>query len=309
MTSSLPPFPVDGPVLPEARQIGRTEVIDRLERRIVEQAGHQWLVGPRRTGKTSVAKAALDRLRSAGHIGLEVDVSARRLASAGDLAAELANLGRAAGVGGARAKARLAGGVLRRKESIEVAERVLAVLGADDAAAAVAATGALFGAAEEAAPDLEQVLAALAAHAAIADERVAVLLDEVHRLATLGADGAVANAARWGQDGLVFVLAGSEESAVEKLRTDGPLRSIGQELELPAIAAVDWMDGLRERFEQLGTAIDNAEIYAIIEATDGHPRRTMLVCSYVLDGAASGPADGEVVADAIRRATKDRSWD
>jgi hypothetical protein len=309
VANSLPPFPIDGPVLPEARQIGRTGVIDRLDRRIIDQAGHQWLIGPRRIGKTSVAKAALDRLRAAGHIGLEVDVSARRFTSAGDLATELAVLGRAAGVGGARAKAKLAGGLLRRKGTIKVAERVLAVLDAEDAAAAVAGIGSLFGAAEEQPPDLEQVLAALAAHAAIADERVAVLIDEVDRLAGLSATDAVANAARWGQDGLVLVLAGSEESAVEKLRTDGPMRAIGQELELPAIDASDWMTGLRERFEGVGVAIDNAEIYAVIDATDGHPRRTMLVCSYVLDGARGGAVDAELVADAVRRSKKDLSWD
>jgi hypothetical protein len=60
--------------MPEDRQIGRASSIGMLSARIGD-ATHQWLIGPRRIGKTSVAKAALARLRTTGAVALDVDMS------------------------------------------------------------------------------------------------------------------------------------------------------------------------------------------------------------------------------------------
>ncbi|MGH2878631.1 MAG: hypothetical protein ACRDK4_03355 [Solirubrobacteraceae bacterium] len=74
MSLQAPLFPIDQPVMPEDRQIGRALSIEMLSARI-GNATHQWLIGPRRIGKTSVAKAALARLRADGSVALDVDMS------------------------------------------------------------------------------------------------------------------------------------------------------------------------------------------------------------------------------------------
>jgi hypothetical protein len=111
---------------------------------------------------------------------------------------------------------------------------------------------------------------------------------------------------------IVFVFAGSEESAAAALRETGqPLASIGEEFELSEIAREDWMPGLRMRFDEAGVEIGENELTAILDASDCHPRRTMLVASRVRASAAKEPdgvATPTVVELAIGDAERDRSW-
>jgi hypothetical protein len=78
-------FPIDQPVMPEDRQIGRRPSIDALERRI-GGAVHQWLIGPRRIGKTSVAKAVVARLQTDHVVALDVDFSKLEISTSQGLA-------------------------------------------------------------------------------------------------------------------------------------------------------------------------------------------------------------------------------
>lgn len=251
-------FPIDQPVMPEGRQIGRLPSIERLEQKLASPT-HTWLIGERRIGKTSVAKAVLARSRAAGSVALEVDLSRPGLATA------------------------------------------------------LAAVSALLAGADDGAPGLDPTLGALGLHARATGRRVWLLLDEVHRLKRLeGAEETVAHWCRRPESPLVFLFAGSEQSAVRALREEArPLAAVGEEFELAEIAFEDWLVGLRARFAEAGVMIADAEIYAVLESSGGHPRRTMMIASRVNDSAASQPdrrADATLVELAITDARRDRSW-
>lgn len=91
-------FPIDQPVMPEGRQIGRRPTIERLGSKLASPT-HVWLLGERRIGKTSVAKAVLARSREAGSVALEVDLSRPDITSAQALAGDIARQAQAAGAG------------------------------------------------------------------------------------------------------------------------------------------------------------------------------------------------------------------
>src|SRR5438105_6808207 len=60
------------------RELGVDEIVDRDAEvaevvEAIEQGGKLFIVGPRRYGKTSILKAAEDRLRTAGAVGLQYD--------------------------------------------------------------------------------------------------------------------------------------------------------------------------------------------------------------------------------------------
>lgn len=304
----LPAFPIDGPVLPERRQIGRDDTIADLTARVVEQATHQWIVGPRRIGKTSVAKASAARLRADGHVALELDLSRSSVRDDATLASELARQARAAGVGSRT----LAGEQRLSRRARRIASPAGAAIGAigdEDPARALEAVAALLGAAEERGADLGTVLQGLALAPALASRRIMVLLDEVHRLRAIGCEAEVAAAAREAQRGLVFVFAGSEESVIEELRGNGPLANVGQSFTVPEITTHAWLHGLGARFEEIGLHVPEGLLYEVVEASAGHPRSTMLICSYIQSACRNGdPADAVLVRDAIDQARKDRSW-
>lgn len=261
-------FPIDQPVMPEERQIGRGPAIDRLE---TELRGivHQWIIGERRIGKTSVARAVLARLSDSGHLALDLDLSRLELDTPEDLAEEIA-----------------------RQASTQ--DPAFAVEPGD-------------------AQGLGQVLVTLAEHARASGQRAFVLLDEVHLLDDVDhAAGHVAHACHEPESPIVFVFAGSERSAVEALRELGrPLAAVGREFKLPEIAPEDWLYGLRARFEEAGVEIARTQLEAIVAASGGHPRRTMLIASNVYASAQSQPdaaASDALVELAIRDAREDRAW-
>ena len=262
-------FPIDQPVMPEERQIGRRSSIEGLERRLVG-ALHQWLIGERRIGKTSVAKAVLERLRERGSIALDIDLSKLGIVSHDSLAEEIARQAEVTGEGGA-----LPG--------------------------------------SEGRPALERVLTALALHARKSGQRCFVLLDEVQLIAKIpDADRHIARWCREPDSPIVFLFTGSEEAAVEALRGSGrPLTAIGQEFHLPAIGREDWVAGLRTRFAEAELPIGDEELETIVTASNGHPRRTMLIAAHVKNLWEAQPqaaAIGVVVEIAIEDAQKDRGW-
>jgi hypothetical protein len=306
-----PIFPIDQPVMPEERQIGRRTAIDALEQR-VEAAVHQWLIGPRRIGKTSVAKAMIARLRRRGVVALDVDLSRLSLSSSEHLAGELARQASAARAGGAplgRAARRAAAQGAKGAAQLS---RALAAHGFDDEGSALAAVASLLAAADDGSPGLTAVLEALALHARATDERVVILLDEIHLLGRLdGAEHELARMAREPSSPVVLVLAGSEESAVEALRATGrPFAAIGQELRIPEIGTADWIAGLRARFAEVGVAVATPHLFALVDVTDGHPRRTMLAAAHLhrLAASGNGQVTDAVLGLALDDARRDRSW-
>ena len=133
-----PIFPIDGPVMPEQRQIGRGASIDLLRDRL-DDATHQWLIGPRRTGKTSVAKAVLARLRADGGVALDIDMSKLSITTELDLAGEIARQAQAAHAGLPRVARRLTGLVRRRAGDAKRLGKTLEELGFGDDGEALAA--------------------------------------------------------------------------------------------------------------------------------------------------------------------------
>lgn len=306
-------FPIDQPIMPEERQIGRKPSIDRLEGDLAE-ATHQWLIGERRIGKTSVAKAVLARLRKRGSVALEVDLSRLDIVTATDLAGELARQGQAARAGTAETEARkylnLAKGQRGRARDLA---KALEQAGFEDQAQALGAVSALLAGADDGKPGLGHVLGALSLHARATEHHAYVLLDEVHLLAELeGAEQQVASACHEPDSPIVFVFAGSEESAAQALRDEGrPLGALGREFELAQIAHEEWVRGLGERFAAAEVEIANAELDTIVQASGGHPRRTMLIASIVNTSASRQPdaqATPTLVELAVRDAQRDRSW-
>ncbi len=280
----------------------------------MEAMTHQWIVGPRRIGKTSVAKAVLARRRKAGHVALDVDLSKLDLETPVDLAGEIARQAQAADVGAQSIASRRFRDLARRKTpQARRLGQALGHFGFEDGGQALEAVASILAGADDGSPGLSAVLEALSVHGHATGRYVAILLDEIHLLA--GIPGSDREAARWCRDdacGVVFVFAGSEESAVRELREEGqPLASVGREFRLADIGSEDWLRGLRRRFEEIGVSIDDAELFAIVEASDGHPRRTMLIASYIHSKAVIAPdrtASSTLVELAIRDARKDRAW-
>jgi hypothetical protein len=307
-----PLFPLDQPVMPEDRQIGRRASIDLLQRRL-DAAAHQWLIGPRRIGKTSVAKAALARLKADDVVALDIDMSKLGISSQQDLAGEIARQARAAHAGVSGVNRRLTRVVSRHTGDASRLGRTLGDLGFRDEGDAIAAVAALLAGADDGSPGLGRILEAIALHARGTERRSVILIDEVHLLAGIaGAEGELARWAREPDVPIVFVFAGSEESAVRALReSDRPLASIGEEFSLPDIATKEWLRGLRGRFQEAGVTVEDGPLLAIVEASDGHPRRTMLISSRVHGSAAATPnreATKTLVKLAIHDAQGDRSW-
>lgn len=299
--------------MPETRQIGRATSIEKLETRL-DSAAHQWLIGERRIGKTSVAKAVLARLRARGSVALDIDLSKRKLSTPEELAGEIARQAQAARAGEAAAGANKFFNLAKRQRGRAAdLSKALKGLGYQDEGQALAVAAALLAGADDGAPGLENVLEALSLHARASERRACVLLDEVHLLANLGsAETQVAAQCRQPDNPVVFVLAGSEESAAQALRAEGqPLAAIGEEFELAEIAREDWIPGLRARSTEVGIEIADTELDAIVTASAGHPRRTMLIASRVTASVRMQPDDkatATVVELAIGEAKRDRSW-
>ncbi len=307
--------------MPESRQIGRLPAIERLQR-LVAAPTHQWLIGPRRIGKTSVAKAVLARLRTEGVIALEVDLTKLGISTPQALAGEIARQAQAAGAGGQSIARRARQAARKKAPELKRLSATISDLGFNSEGEALDGVASLLASADDGGPGLNSVLEALALHARVTAKRVVVLFDEVHRLSKLAEakrDTAIPSCqetvARWAREDdcpITFIFAGSEESAVRALRRAGkPLASVGIEFELPAISKEDWLHGLGMRFKEADIAIATRELRVLVDASEQHPRRTMLIASSVHTSAMGQPdrtATSTLVELAIADAQKSRAW-
>ncbi len=81
---------------------------------------------------------------------------------------------------------------------------------------------------------------------------------------------------------LTLLFAGSEPSLMETLfASDGLLETNAQPFALePVIAPHAWMEGLRAHMrEYLGVTIDRGAVHILLDASGGHPYRTMLAAN------------------------------
>jgi hypothetical protein len=316
------PFPTSG-ILPEVRQIGRRAVIDRLENQVRRDRHHTWLVAERRTGKSSVAQAVLDRTR-ATHSGtgwaLRIDLKNGALTSSAQLALALAAQATSAGVEVTPTAKRWSHAGRSIAGAAENAAAIASALGIDEAATAKAvsqAVRAALGSDSDTAPSLQRVLSALQAAAVTEDRVIALFIDEVQELTYWSPDDAffveAQLAAMMDQpDGhVVAMLAGSDGEAIQELRAKGrPLYYQGLEFVLPAIADEDWRAGLRERFREIGVTMPREHIDDILEESNGHPLRTMSVCAQLQGIVRPGEeVHTAYVIEAVAAAKRQPSWE
>lgn len=277
-----------------------------------------------------MAIAVLDRLRNADRgWALEVDLSRGPIRDSAGLADRIAEQARAAGVRiegpdergwGKRARRafRAAGsqGLKAAAQLLDLPE--LAPI-ADIAAAVDQALAPVDEEADEVL-DLRAVLLAIQAASAAEERLTVIFLDELQRVASdahwsdpqdsHGAQTAIAELMEAPEGDVVVVLAGSDGEAMQRLLSEGqPLHHDGLNYAVPEISADDWRHGLRERFSELNIEIADEHIDRILDASGGHPQRTMRVCAHVhhLHGPAYDISE-PLIDEAIKQARKHPSW-
>lgn len=295
--------------MPPARMIGRGASRLALQNALA-QGQHKILAGPRRTGKTTLCEAALEKLR-----GKRLYVAEANLFQASDLG-ELS----AALMGSAAANRRPVHKVLRR-----IAEGGRAVLDRAGMRIVTRFTGE-FG--EETEVVFERKLAArrdglalfdaalrLCQRIADADgKQIVVFFDEFQEIA--GKD------ARYGDPDVLTkrmrailersprvtcLLAGSVEHMMRDLFTPTrrALHGFGTFFEPAPIEPAAWRRGIAERFAEDGCTIDATALDRLVELGSGHPRATMLLAqqAHALSvGLGEREIDSAMVAQAYEEA-------
>lgn len=272
-------FPTDEPI-PASQMIGRRT--DVAELAVALENGTSVIVaGPRRTGKTSVCSAALTRVAAHGSYVAAVDLF--DLADAAEFAEELA------------------ASVLRNRPAIRkllprARQLGRSALSAAQIALVMKARTELGDGVELA---LEPGLASrnpdaalrdaleLPQRVAIADrKRCVVFFDEFQELANerrpYGDPDAVTKRMRaifQRSSQVSYLFAGSLEHVMRDLfgPQDRAFSGFGSFLSLRPIAADEWRDGLRSRFESDDCVVDEAALDHIVALGELHPRVTMLI--------------------------------
>lgn len=281
-------FPTDEPVAPD-RMIGRDEDVSRLVSSLTTGQSLR-ILAPRRTGKTTVCDAALQRLREDGWYTAAVDLMQPSGAAGFAQALTRALLANRPQLKQALAQARDAwsrlSDRLRAQATVDLGDgvRIAFEPSRSDRDPGEALAEAL---------DLPQRLAEK-------DGRpVVVFLDELQELAAPAApfgDPARLQARmrstfqRANQVGLLF--AGSREHAMQQVfQPDAPLGGFGGSYSLSPIAAHEWEAGLSQRFEQASIEVEEAVVARIVELGGGHPRATMLVAAEAYTAIREAGAD------------------
>lgn len=269
-------FPTDEPVAPD-QMIGRAGDVSRIASSLA--AGQSLrILAPRRTGKTTVCDAALERLREQGWYTASVDLM--HPSGAAGFAQDLTRALLSNRPQLKRALAQVRGGWERLGDRV----RAQAVVDLGDGVRIAFGT-------RPGREDSEDALAealALPQRVAEKDGRpVALFLDELQELAAPAApfgDPARLQARmratfqRSSQVSLLF--AGSREHAMRQVfQPDAPLGGFGGAYALSEIAAQEWERGLADRFDHAAIKAGEAVLARIVELGDGHPRATMLVAA------------------------------
>jgi hypothetical protein len=272
-------FPTDEPI-PASQMIGRAHDVSQVAAAL-ENGTNLVMAGPRRTGKTSVCEAALNRLRARGLYVAAVDLFA--IADDAELAEALvgAVLSNRSALRKLLPKVRRAG---RQALSAAQGAAVMKVRSQLGDAVELALTPGL--AAENPQRALAQALE-LPQHAALADERrCVVFFDEFQEVAgdrrPYGDPDALTKRMRaifQRSTQVSYLFAGSLEHVMRDLFTpqDRALSGFGSFYTLHPIAAEDWRSGLRERFAADGCEVAPDALNSIVELGELHPRVTMLI--------------------------------
>jgi uncharacterized protein len=239
------------------------------------------LAGPRRLGKTSVARAALDVCRREGAYTVAIDLfkqpDAAQLAETISLGA-LANRPKLHQL---LARAREAPARARQAAALAATVRLKQELG-DAVELALSPTFA------EQDPEraLRDALELLQRIAAADDRRLILFLDEFQELASprkpYGDPDVITRLLRGvlqDSPAVTVLFAGSIEHVMRDLfgPSERALSQFGSFYELPPIAHDDWVAGVPLRLELDRCTIDADALEDLIGRGEGHPRATMLI--------------------------------
>lgn len=295
-------FPTDDPVKPDLL-IGRDDDVRELASRL-QEGTHVVMAGPRRTGKSTVGLAALQRLRSQKVYTACVDLwDHEDLASLVRVLAQsiIANRGP---VAKALRLARESGRSLRELLPAGATASLRTHLGEDVELAWTTQRGG-----GEPAASLASTIA-LAQRIAESDEkRIVLFLDEFQDIAAsphrFGDPDVLTKQIRsqLQRSPLVSVLfAGSVEHLMRDLFGPGrrALSQFGNFHELTPIGVGEWEAGISARYDELKVETTEGAIGEMVALGEGHPRSTMLIARETLAIALSRSPERRVGLGDVR---------
>jgi hypothetical protein len=272
-------FPTDQP-LPASQLIGREVDVNEIATGLANGV-NLIVAGPRRTGKTSVCDAALNRLARRGTYTVSVDLF--RVASAAELAETLV----AATISNRGALKRLLHQTRRAGRVVADALGTSAIVKSKTQLGEELEIAFTPGLADR---DPERYLdyaLALPARIARADGRdVVVFLDEFQEVgspaAPYGDPDRLTKRMRaifQRSAGVTYLFAGSIEHLMHDLFTPAQraLHGFGGFHRLRPIEPEAWLEGLGERFAADDCEADGAALRRLIDYGEGHARSTMLI--------------------------------
>jgi uncharacterized protein len=296
-------FPTDGPVAPD-RLIGREDEVDELANAL-DNGINRILIGPRRTGKTSVALAALEEVRERGSYTVSVDLF--RVGSRAELAETLvrALVANRSAPRRAGAAARRTGRHLAEAATLALSTRLKTDLGEE---VEIVFTPGL--AARDPDRYLDYAFSLPQRVAELDDTHVVLFLDEFQEVASARSPYGDADALTkrlravlQRSDRVATLFAGSIEHLMRDLFVPEKraFYRFGGVSPLGPVAEQAWADGIRERLAQDRTTIEPLALADLLRRSEGHPRVTMLLAQQahslaVLLGRRR--IDGELVDEA-----------
>lgn len=131
-------------------------------------------------------------------------------------------------------------------------------------------------------PELEEVLAAPAEIAARGRQRVVVVFDEVQQILEYDSDHVERRLRTVVQQqaNVCYIFLGSRKHVIQRMFMDRhrPLYRAAGHYPLRAIEENDWIPFIQDKFLDSGRHIDEEQIQAICRRTDGHPFYTQHLC-------------------------------
>jgi hypothetical protein len=264
------PFEYGGVVRGEAFCNRQHELADL--RRSIENAEKLFVFSERRYGKTSLVRAVLDKLPRRSFVCTYVD-----LWPTDSEAAFAAALARAITESMSSSA----------DKALQMAKRFFGSLSPTVTVDAEGKPSLSFGLAKHAQVDpvLEEVLETPARIARENGPRVAVVMDEFQQILEYGSDRVEQKlrSAIQNHRTVSYVFLGSRKHLIQKMVLDKnrPLFRAGGHYPLGPIAEKNWRPFVRERFSDAEKRIDDEEIHAICEMTQGHPFYTQHLCHVV----------------------------
>ena len=274
-------FPTDDPIA--AREmIGRGADVEEMTARLGQAAINVVLTGSRRTGKTTVCRAAVERLTKEGFYTVSLD---------------LFHLSRVDQVADALVEATISNRPALRTVLHKARQTGRSFIEALSLTAGAKASGVDLQGIEISLlpqlrrdPDryLDYALRLPETIAARDGKRLLLYIDEFQDIVRIGdadyeggSDALTRKMRAVFQDcpHVVFLFAGSIEHMMRDLfgRRDAAFFNFGTLRELSPISADEWKAGLRSRFVRGGYTIDDDALDLLVALGEGHPRSTMLL--------------------------------